>query len=403
MSLALAPGPARPDENAEERRLAWRVSLKAGALVSRSPEDEVLFPERDSAASFWRLRLEPEARLGARVIAAGAYEHRLRVFSTPAAAAGFGVLPRDAPAPYRLRQLDWRIADSPGSSWRHEIDRASLAADLGRLKLTLGRQAVGWGRGVFFGAVDLFSPFSPIEADREWRRGVDAVRADVAITDRASVDLVGAFGERFDESVVAARLRGYAGKADVEVVGGRRGRDLFAGVTSSAAVGDAEVHGELALFRAPAILPGSGGRTALKAVAGASYRFDVADGLLVHAEYHYSGFGAKDPGGIAALLANRDFRARYLRGDTQILARHAAALLASYEVSPELALALQWLHGPADGSGLVAPSATVTLGDKLSLVGTGYLPYGPSPRGGTLTSEYGAAPRSALVQVRIHE
>ena len=34
---------------------------------------------------------------------------------------------------------------------------------------------------MLFGAVDLFSPFSPLEADREWRRGVDAIRADVKL------------------------------------------------------------------------------------------------------------------------------------------------------------------------------------------------------------------------------
>ena len=37
---------------------------------------------------------------------------------------------------------------------------------------------------------------------------------------------------------VPARLRGYAGKADMEILGGSRAGDRFAGVTSSAAVGD---------------------------------------------------------------------------------------------------------------------------------------------------------------------
>ena len=125
--------------------------------------------------------------------------------------------------------------------------------------------------------------------------------------------------------------------------------------------------------------------------------------IFVHAEYHYSGFGARATPGIPALLADPAFQARYLRGDTQILARHATAALASYEVSPELALGLQWVHGPADGSGLVAPSATITLGDKLSLLAAAYVPYGASPRAGRPGSEYGAAPLAGLVQVRIYE
>ena len=134
---------------------------------------------------------------------------------------------------------------------------------------------------MLFGAVDLFTPFTPLEADREWRRGVDAVRADIKIRDRASLDAIGAFGETLDQSVGAARLRGYAGKADVEVLGGVRARDVFAGVTSSAAVGGVELHGEAALFRTPGV-PGSVGfavpRSIAKVVAGGSYRVPAGRG-----------------------------------------------------------------------------------------------------------------------------
>lgn len=405
------PAAAQPvDEAAAEEAapagthtVALRTSLKGTLLLSRAPADPQVPADRDQALSFWRLRLEPQARLGARVTVGAAYEHRLRVFSASAAGPDTGLLPAEGPAPYRIRQLDWRAASAQGGSWRHEIDRAYLALHLPGVELTLGRQAVGWGRGVLFSAVDLFAPFTPLEVDREWRRGVDAVRADVKVGDRASLDVVGAFGQSLDASAIAGRLRGYAGKADLELAGGRRGRDIFAGMAASAAAGQAEVHCELALFRAPAALPGTGGRrSAVKAVAGASYRFPVADGLLVYGEYHYSGFGARRPGDVAALLADPSFRERYLRGDTQILGRHALAAIGSLEVSPELALGVQWLQSPTDGSGLVAPSVTVTFGDAASLLAIGHVPFGRAPRAGVPASDYGAAPRSVLLQVRLY-
>jgi hypothetical protein len=402
--LVSAAAPARAAElwSSGDDSLNLRTSFKTSLLLSRAPDDPLLFPDRDGATSFWRLRLEPAARLGPSVTVALAYEHRLRVFSQ--AGAGFGILPPESRAPGRIRQLDWPVAESGTSSWRHEIDRAYVALHLRRVELTAGRQAIGWGRGVLFGAVDVFSPFTPLEADREWRRGVDALRADVRISDRASLDLVGAFGAKLDASTFAARLRGYAGKADLELVGGRRTRDLFAGLTSSAAVGDAELHGELALFRAPEPLAGDGDRRlAVKAVAGGSYRFAVANGLVVWAEYHYSGYGARDAAGIAGLMADPSFKERLARGDAQILGRHALGLLASLEVSPELTLGAQWLQSPVDGSGLAASSATVTFGDKISLLLAVYLPFGRGPRGPTLRSEYGASPRCAFVQVRIYE
>jgi hypothetical protein len=390
----------------QEEWLRLRSSFKGTLLLSQAPDAPLLYPERDSATSFWRVRFEPEARLGTRFTLGAAYEQRVRVFSAASGGAGLGILPPDTPAPYRIRQLDWNISSSSGSSWRHEIDRAYLAAHLEKVELTLGRQAIGWGRGVLFGAVDLFSPFTPLEADREWRRGVDAIRADFELTTRSSLDVVGAFAESLSESAFAARFRGYRGDLDLELVGGYRARDAFFGITSSAAVGGAEIHGEIAVFRAPEALPagglGSEERVALKAVLGGSYRIPVANGILFFAEYHYSGFGAPSAEEILPLLSDPSFRERYLRGDTQILERHALAALATYEASPELTLNGQWIQSPVDGSGVVVPSATWTLSDRLSLLGSLYFPYGAAPVRLTLQSTYGAAAISGLFQIRIY-
>jgi hypothetical protein len=178
---------------------------------------------------------------------------------------------------------------------------------------------------------------------------------------------------------------------------------VFAGLTSSAAVGDAAVHAELAFFHAPEPLPATPDRrSAVKAVVGGSYRLPLGGGLLLYAEYHYSGFGAADAGDLPTLLADPRFIQRYLRGDTQILGRHAVGVLASLEVSPDLSLTGQWLQSALDGSGLLAPSATVMLGDQVSLLATIYLPYGRGPRGGAPRTEYGGASRSVFVQVRLY-
>lgn len=406
--LAAVPTSAREVWAEGEAALSLRTSLKASAVLSRAPDDPLLFRERNGGASLWRLRLEAEARPGPLASAVLAYEHRLRVESGGAAIATLGgALPAEAPAPYRIRQLEWPLARGTGLSWRHEIDRAAVALHLARAHVTVGRQAVGWGRGVLFGAVDLFAPFSPLEADREWRRGVDAVRAEVELADRTSLDGVAAFGETLDGSVLAARLRGYAGRVDGELVLGRRAGDLVAGASTSAAVGDAELHGELALFRARTALPAGGelgdDRVALKAVAGGSYRFPVGRGLVVFAEYHHSGLGVRAAGDALALLADPAFRARYLRGDSQILGRHALALLASLELGNEVTAQALWLQSPSDGSGVVSPSAVVTLSDGVSVQANAYLPFGAGPAGPALRSEYGATPLSVFVQVRIYD
>ena len=119
-------------------------------------------------------------------------------------------------------------------------------------------------------------------------------------------------------------------------------------------------------------------------------------------EYHYSGFGSASADGFVSQFQNPAFQERYLRGDTQILGRHVTAVLASYELSPEVALSTEWLQSPIDGSGIVVPSTTLTFGDRWSLLISGYMPYGRQPVGTTLASEFGANPLAAFVQLRVY-
>ncbi len=407
LALAITSRAAGRDLRDGERPVSLRTSLKGAAVVQDAPDAPLLFPETEGAASYWRLRLDAEARPAASVSLALAYEQRLRVASAALAAGAEGPVPVEAAAPYRLRQLDWRIAGRETFAWRHEIDRASAAFHLSRAEVTVGRQAVGWGRGVLFGAVDLFAPFSPLEADREWRRGVDAVRADVRFSDRFSADAVAALGESTDASAVVARVRGYAGDVDGEIVTGWRARDFLAGATTSAAVGEAEVHGELCLFFAPDPLPNGGAwgsdRLAPKAVLGGSYRLPIGRGLVVFGEYHYSGFGARSARQIIPLLTDPAFRERFARGDTQILGRHAVALLGTFDLTNELATQALVLVSPTDGSGVLSPAATYTLSDAASVNATLYVPWGAEPEGRTLRTEHGATPLSFFVQVRLYD
>ncbi len=408
MALASAPAGARELWSDGERSVALRTSLKASLAPSKAPDDPELYPEPESLSSLWRLRFDLEARPDAAVTAGAAYEHRLRVVSQGAGLAGAGVLPPESPPFYRLRSLDWPImsGEVPGASWRHEIDRAFVAWHARGAEITVGRQAVGVGRGVLFGAVDVFAPFSPLEADREWRRGVDAVRADVKLGDRWSLDGVAAFGESIDGSAFVARLRGYAGEVDGELVLGWRARDLVAGLVSSAAVGDAEVHGEVAVYRTSEPYPGGLGaeeRVVPKAVIGASYRIPVGQGVPVFLEWHWSGFGVADPAGVVARLADPGLRVRYLRGDTQILGQQVAALLATYEADQELTLSLLGLVSTRDASGVAAPGVTLRLGDRVTVQASLYLSWGARPVGLDLRSDHGAVPSSAFIQAAVYD
>jgi hypothetical protein len=352
VAIALVPGtPVTAQEIAtDDGAVAWRQAFKTTAMFWRAPDEAAAGADRNAGVGFWRIRTDASIGRTRPIAFELAVEQRVYASTSSGAPVAGGILPARAPAPFRIRQLDWQLAAGPQAAWHVEIDRAAVQVRMAKTTVTAGRQAVGWGRGVVFNAIDIFAPFTPLEVDREWRRGIDAVRAEVKVSDRTSIDAVAAIGTAVDGSAFAARVRGYGARADVEVVAGRRGPDGFAGFSASAPVGDAEVHGEMAIVRVV-------DRTAINGVAGGSYQFALGNGLLAFFEYHYTGLG----------------------GELQTTAKHYAAVVTSYEWSPELTVGAEWLHAFSERSGTLVPSATITFNDRWSLLVSGYAAYGNAP------------------------
>jgi len=390
------------------RALSLETSLKASVLGSWAPDDPLFYPDRRTGTGLGRVRLTLGGRWGQRFTTEVAYEHRARWLSNPTGAGegGGGILPPTVPATFRVGQLDWRVNDGDTVGWHHELDRALVAWHPPWGEVTAGRQAIGMGRGVLFSAVDLFAPFSPTEADREWRRGIDAIRTEYRVAETTSVEMIAAFGTNRGESAFLGRVRGYLGSIDGEIIVGRRGRDEMIALVSSCTVAGAELHAETALFHIPEVWPGGGlfGNDHLvgKAVVGGSYTLDVGNGLTLIAEYHYSGFGLDSIEDAAQRIADPEYQARFLRGDTQTLGQHTVGLQCSYSLGDSWRGAVLALQSPVDGSGLLAPTLVWDMAQNVSVVASVYLPWGDRPTNGTFRSEYGATPRGLFLQCSVY-
>ncbi len=297
-----------------QRYVGLDVSGKWTNLVSHAPDDSILYPKRDSLTELLRLRFGFNVTYNEWINSTLAYEQRAWWISDDSASgAGSGFLPSQVKAPYRIRQLDWEISENPDIFfYRHEIDRAMVAMHPDWGQVIIGRQGIGLGRGTIFSAVDIFSPFSTLEVDREWRRGVDAVRIERNISNTSSVELIGVFGETWEQSALLARARGYIGDIDGEVIFGKRAEDTMLAAIFSAAVIDAEVHTELAVFNTPERQVDSdllsNNHEVAKYVIGGSYTFNIGNGLTWLNEYHYSGFGLKDIEDVSMQTQNKDFQ-----------------------------------------------------------------------------------------------
>ncbi len=396
---------ANPDTG---QHVELNTTLKLTGLAAYTPNDNRLYPERRSASAMTRMRFDLDATLSEQISAEFAYEHRARRNTS----AGVSTLGGSATtpfgrAPWRAAALDWRLADHEERlAWRHEIDRALISVRQDWGSIVVGRQAIGFGRGMLFSAVDVFAPFSPVEVDREWRRGVDALRVEYRTSPLTSLEVTAVFGDRWANSALLGRFRGYIGDIDGEVIVGKRGRDAMFAATMSTVVGGAATHGELAFFQTPEDQPDGGifGKDDLvaKAVLGASYTLNVGNGLTLLSEYHYSGFGIKDPANAMRLFRDNDFVERYLRGDSQTLGRHTLAVQAAYPISNVLASSFLILESLTDGSGLASPGLMWTPTQTASITINAFMPWGARPRQGQLRSEYGASPWTLFTQLSLY-
>jgi len=393
--------------DAGEEAGVWKLdtAFKATGLDAAPPSGSDPFSAGGTNVGLLRLRLDTSYRSGAWTFDA-AYDNRW-ASSTGLSLGLSSALPANTPAPFRISQVGGVAARSGNTVDYYELDRAFAAHNGKSVDVTVGRQAIGWGRGVLFSAVDIFAPFAPLQVDQEWRRGVDAANVDVKLSDTSSAQVVSAFGPNWDQSALGARLRGYLGSIDAEILVAKRAEDTMYGLTSSAALGNAEVHGEFAVFQTPGDVPdtGFGGNPSLvpKAVLGVSNNFLWGNGLKVAAEYHYSGFGAASPSGMAALLANPAFQKRLIRGDTQILGRQALGMQASSQFNTSWSGSLLLLQSLIDPSGVVVPAAVWDLSDSVSLLGTMFQSYGAGLHRQAFQSQFGYVPTTVILQLRVYD
>ncbi len=90
---------------------------------------------------------------------------------------------------------DWGDNELAGRFW---LDRYNIKYSFNSMDLTLGRQAVTFGKAYFWNPLDVFLPFSSYQLDRDYKAGVDAIRLDIALGNFSGINLIGCSGPRID-------------------------------------------------------------------------------------------------------------------------------------------------------------------------------------------------------------
>ena len=393
-------------------------------LLDSSRLDLDLEDERVEAAQTL-LRLIAEGRSGERL----SYETHLvqsHTWSSGDLTVGPGGGQTGTQLRYRALDVTWDWLQEDRQSAALWLDRMNVRWRLPAVDVTVGRQAITFGKAYFWNPLDVFLPFDPTQFDRDYKAGVDAVRVDVHLGDFSGVTVVGAWGPeirasggiRVGDSAANDGLwdASWYGSAilgrwfttlhgwDVAVQGGKiyGGYQLGAGLTGE--LGPLEIRAEGAYLWAlesdQQLPPPVAGEQLIEdhgtLVLGTGRLFPSS--LLIEFEHFVNGAG--DPGDLGKALL------RLRTGAALHLGRHVTGVLAAYDFTPLLRGQLATLYSWSDDSFQVQPLVSLSLSDNADLLVGLNLNHGArpasTPSGVELQSEFGSFPDVLFTEIKFY-
>ena len=282
--------------------------------------------------------------------------------------------------------LSSTVDDHPENRLDLRFDRAFFSFRTAVLVVQVGRQALSWGNGLAFQVLDLFSPFSPVEFDKDYKSGSDMLYLQYVLGRGASVEVLvvprrdESSGDlESGESSFAAKLRaelagfGFdfvaAEHYDSEVAGIGVSHDLAGGVLRS----DLAFHHEAEKDRFNALLNYD------RSFVGCGHN------IYLFGEYFRNGYGSEPNSDLVAPL-NQALTDRLLRGELFTVRQNYLALGIQAELAARLNQYLTHIQSLDDGSAYVQVRTVVDLMQDLYLTAGFNIPAGSSG------SEFGGYP-----------
>jgi hypothetical protein len=359
-------------------------------------------------------------------------------FSTDETGALFPGSTASSPLPerYRITEGAWDWAEDDDFRASLDADRLYVRFSQGTTDLTVGRQAINFSQAYFWNPLDIFLAFDPAAFDRDYKPGVDAIRADVELGSFSSLTFVAALGRELrvdstpsdirisaesfaDEpwygSALMGRISANYRDWDLSFQAGKvyGGYTMGAGFTGELL--DIGVRTEASYFLA------RGSSTAeiidaappdylrevdlvedhLIVVTGADYRF--ANSVYCNMEFLFNGAG--DSSDLEASLL------RSAIGQNVSLGEYLAGVQISYEFHPLLRGQAVWIYSFSDASSLVSPTLNYSLADEAEFLCGATLGFGERPSARqvapavnipVLESEYGTYPDVFFIEFKFY-
>lgn len=267
--------------------------------------------------------------------------------------------------------LSWEAVDDDELLVQVRADRLAFKVEQGPVAATLGRQAITFGRGLFFTPLDLVNPFFPTSVDQEYKPGVDAARFDAFFGTGGQATVTSAYRGDWDRNgmVHAVYAQQTVGVWDIGVFGGLVQGDTVGGISLAGSIGPVSLHTDTSVTNPRH----ERDDLFVRSVVGA--QGSVTSTTQLAAEAYIQTNGATDP---SDYLDQYD-DPRYQRAELWLVGRTYGAVSVTQELRPTLSTALFVIANLEDPSALAGPSLIWSVSDNVTANLGAYLGLGKRP------------------------
>ena len=287
------------------------------------------------------------------------------------AALDYQYLWRDPKSAFTLPKKTYNRHLDMEKTWQHgdhassllQVDRLNLHWRTGDMDVTLGRQAVGFGRILIFSPLDVIAPFAPDALDTDIRRGVDTLQGIYNYGMDGQVAATAVWGENSSDNSLLATLTDNRYGVDLLMITGRlRNRPMF-GAGLAGSLGPLGLKGEFSFYQGKDTNKTGGDLHDSFAVAAveAWYRFE--SGISLVTQYLYNGPGVGNPKDYNKVLLSAPLQ----EGLTYLLGRHYLMVAPTYEIHPLATVQGIVIYNLDDDSALIRPTLDLNLADNVTL------------------------------------
>lgn len=244
------------------------------------------------------------------------------------------------------RSVDLRsdLIDTPRHQLNHDLDRLAVRLYLGPVDVVVGRQAITWGTATLFPVADVWTTFSPFDLDTSQKRGIDALRVTVGLTDRVELDALVADRGSVEDLSGGVRTVLYLDDLDLWIGAAKIYEEIALMVGVSAEVETVKLRADLmGLYDIDDVevqLP--------RVTLGVDW-FASGDFMLGF-EAHFNGAGAEPGDYFTHASASEELA----RGEVYLMGQWYAGLLAMYKPHELVNLTLTSMMNLVDPSAMIA-------------------------------------------------